>query len=43
MKYDLDKNIFISVNNNTNEIRTFFKPDIKQHGYKTNLDYFNAQ
>ena len=23
--------------------RTMFKPDPKRHGYKTNMDYFNAQ
>gem|GEM_PF-7041256 len=27
LKYDKDKNIFISINKNTNEIRTFYKPD----------------
>jgi len=24
-------------------IRTYFKPDPKVHGYRTNLDYFHAQ
>jgi pyocin large subunit-like protein len=23
--------------------KTFFKPDPAQHGYESNLDYFNAQ
>lgn len=43
LKYDKDKNIFISVNKDTLEIRTFYKPDLNEHGFKTNLDYFNAQ
>jgi pyocin large subunit-like protein len=34
IKYDKEKNIFISINKNTNEIRTFFKPI-------DGLDYFN--
>ena len=25
------------------QIKTMFIPDPKKHGYKTNLDYFNAQ
>ena len=25
------------------DIRTYYKPDPKVHGYKSNLDYFNAQ
>jgi len=29
LKYDKDKNIFISINKNTNEIRTFYKPNTK--------------
>jgi len=43
LKYDKDKNIFISINKNTNEIRTFYKPDWLSRWYETNLDYFNAQ
>lgn len=43
LKYDKEKNIFLSVNKETNEIRTFYKPDLKEHNFKTNLDYFNAQ
>ncbi len=40
---DKKSNTFGSVNIDSGEIRTFYKPDINIHGYKTNLDYFDAQ
>jgi len=43
LKYDKDKNIYISINKYNNVIRTFYKPDLREHKFKTNLDYFNAQ
>ena len=43
IKYNPNTNIFMSININTKEIRTFYKPNVNIHGYKTNLDYFNAQ
>ena len=43
VKYDPNTNTFLSININTKEIRTFFKPDTNDHIFETNLDYFNAQ
>jgi len=42
LKYDKERNILLSVDIYTNNIRTFFKPDPVVHGYKTNLDYFKS-
>jgi pyocin large subunit-like protein len=40
--YNPDLNYF-AVKNRNGIPRTFFKPDPRIHGYKTNLDYFQAQ
>lgn len=40
--YDPTRNIF-GVMDSTGAPKTYFKPDPAQHGYPTNLDYFNAQ
>ena len=40
--YDPESNTFGSFNAN-GTTRTFFKPDPAQHGYPTNLDYWNHQ
>lgn len=34
---------FFAVTSPQENIRTFFRPDPKIHGYKTNMDYFHAQ
>ena len=34
---------FFAVTSPQKNIRTFFRPDPKVHGYKTNMDYFHAQ
>lgn len=34
---------FFAVTSPQENIRTFFRPDPKVHGYKTNMDYFHAQ
>jgi RHS repeat-associated protein len=40
--YDAATNTF-GVKNANDVPKTMYKPDTKTHGYKTNLDYFNAQ
>ncbi len=40
--YDPATNSFGSFNAN-GTTRTFYKPNPAQHGYPTNLDYWNAQ
>jgi filamentous hemagglutinin len=40
--YNPSTNEFAVVTSN-GIIRTYFKPDPAIHGYKTNLDYYNAQ
>jgi filamentous hemagglutinin len=40
--YDPATNTFESFNTN-GTTKTFYKPDPAQHGYPTNLDYWNAQ
>ncbi|WP_179855810.1 hypothetical protein [Gilliamella sp. wkB308] len=40
--YNPSKNIF-AIKNADGTPRTMFKPNPADHGYKTNLEYFNAQ
>ncbi|EKJ55723.1 hypothetical protein [Escherichia coli] len=40
--YNPSSNIF-AVKNTDGVPKTMFKPNPEEHGYKTNLDYFNAQ
>jgi RHS repeat-associated protein len=42
VRYQPSSNTF-GVMDSSGAPRTFFKPDPSQHGYATNLDYFNAQ
>lgn len=42
VRYDPGRNIF-GVVDSSGAPKTYFKPDPAQHGYSTNLDYFNAQ
>ena len=42
VRYHPKTNTF-GVMDKTGAPRTMFKPDRKVHGYKSNLDYFNAQ
>jgi filamentous hemagglutinin len=40
--YDPNANIFGSYNSD-GSTKTFYKPDPAQHGYPSNIDYWNAQ
>ena len=42
LRYNPKTNIFGIMSNNVTP-RTLYKPSIKIHGYKTNMEYFNAQ
>ena len=42
VRYNPGSNTF-GVMDSSGAPRTYFRPDPAQHGYPTNLDYFNAQ